>query len=318
MTYKILLISDIHFPVLTPQKSNPFKYKNTIENNFHVNRLMLLADEINKLRPDRVYILGDLLDSTNINLCTREALKTFILKIGVIVNYLNGNHERINQNEYILDYLDIGMKPLHTKQKISKTSITSLNHNQIHDAPHITSDILLSHFRWTLPVFWGTKGELSKTDLSIVTSNYLDVILGDVHAEFEPEDNVTYVNQPYSHKYLPVSPKGLIMLSIKERGYDITRHHLDLPNKILITCSFNELDDVLNTLDERHLYKIRINIKSTEVDALPIPNNRVRFDLVISDLDSEEVIVIERENVLDTLLSVIPEQDRAYIEGILK
>ena len=318
MICKILLISDIHLPVLTPQKSNPFKYKNTIENNFHVNRLILLADEINTLRPDRVYILGDLLDSTNINLCTCEVLKTFIQKIGSIVYYLNGNHERINQNEYILDYLDIGMRPLPTTHTIHKTSITSLNHSQLYDAPHITSDILLSHFRWILPAFWGTKGELSKSDLGIVTSNYSDVILGDIHAEFEPEDNVTYVNQPYSNKYLPASPKGLIELSIDEDGYDIIRHHLDLPNKILITCNFNEIDDVLNTLDKRHLYKIRINIKSAEVDSLPIPNNKVKFDLIISGTDSEEVLAIERENVLDTLLSVIPEQDREYIEGILK
>ena len=80
----ILLLADIHLPTLIPQKSNKFKYQNTIENNFHVNRLMLLAEKANLMKPYAVYIIGDLLDSTNINLCTIEVLKSFVALINVV------------------------------------------------------------------------------------------------------------------------------------------------------------------------------------------------------------------------------------------
>ena len=313
----IILLADIHLPTLTPQKSNKFKYQNTIENNFHVNRLMLLAEKVNLMKPTKVYILGDLLDSTNINLCTLEVLKSFVNLINVDVYYLNGNHERINQNEYLLDFLDIGMKPLLKHFTLHNTAITALNHNETFEAPHLSSDILLGHFRWSLPTFWGQKGELSKKDLIKVVNNYKDIILGDIHAEYQPEDNVTYINQPYSHKYLPQSPKGLVELQITEEGYEIIRHHLDLPNKILLTCKFNELEDILANLDDKHLYKIRVSLDINEVESLPTPSNKVIFDLVINGQDTNEVMVVEKENVLNTLLSVLPEENKEYIKGLL-
>jgi hypothetical protein len=209
------------------------------------------------------------------------------------------------------------MKPISKHFTIHNTTITSLNHNETFEAPHYSSDILLGHFRWSLPAFWGKKGELSTKDLTKVVSSYKDIILGDIHAEYQPEDNVTYINQPYSHKYLPQSPKGFIELQITEDGHEIIRHHLDLPNKILITCKVNELEDVITSLDDRHLYKIRISLDANEIDSLPTPSNRVIFDLVINEQETTEVMVVEKENVLDTLLSVLPTGTKEYIKGLL-
>ena len=314
---KIALLSDIHFPTLSQQKHNVFQYKNTIENNFHVNRLMLLAEEVNKLNVDRVFILGDLLDTTNINLCTQRVLKDFVNSVTATIYYLNGNHERIDQNNYILDYLDIGMRPLPKEFELYDTTFTALNHNQIHEATSHKSDILLSHFRWTLPTFWGTKGELSKGDLVKVTNNYSDIILGDIHAEYQPEDNVTYINQPYSTKYLPVTPKGLLILELGD-GYEIIRHHLSLPNKVLIDVKFEDLVATLKTLHNRNLYKLRVHLKDTYIGDLPqIPSN-VKLELKVINNDvKEEQIVVNQDNLLDTILSVLPNENKAYIKGLL-
>lgn len=313
---KILITADIHFPQLTSQQHNKFKYANTTENNFHVNRLLKLAEALSYQSPDEVWILGDLLDSTNINLCTVEVLKLFILKIGVPVKYLNGNHERINQNEYLLDYLNIGMTPLPKTFKINNTTFTSLNHNQIHEAPALSSDILLSHFRWSLPVLWGAKGELSTKSLSKIVDNYSDCILGDIHAEYEPEDNITYVNQPFSHKYFPSSPKGYVELNINEEGYAIIRHHLNLPNKIKISSAVEDIEKTVIGLPSSDLYRIDVVLEDELIELPQLPSN-AHYRVRITDKDITAHIGKSKGDIMETFIELIPISDREYIKGIL-
>jgi len=315
---KIILLADLHFPLLTPQKLNPYKFKNTVENNFHYSRLFKLAEIINEQEPNEIYILGDFLDKADMNMCTQVVLKDFIHYLNAPVKYLNGNHERFNQQEYLLDYLDINMSPLQQNFKINNTTFTALNHNEINDAPHLTSDILLSHFRWTLPTFWGQNAELSKASLDKITENYKDIILGDIHSEYEPEDNVTYINQPYSHKYLPLSPKGFITLDVYEDGYEITRVHTYLPNKTLLNCNFVDLNKVLKSCSNVDMYKIRVNLTLEQVDKLPITNSNIKLEYVFEEKEVVKKMVIEKDTVIDTLLTVLPEDNRQFIKEILE
>jgi len=317
MKTSIVLLADLHFPILTPQKLNPYKYVPTIENNFHVNRLLSLADEINQLTPDAVYLIGDFVDKTTMNLCTEKILKQFIKTINCEVYYLNGNHERFNQQDYLLDYLETDMQPLPTTFKLHDTTFTAIHHGEIHQITEHSSDILLSHFRWSLPTHWGRKGELSTTTLKTLTKNFNDLILGDIHAEYQPEDNVTYINQPYSNKYTPLSPKGFILLGITDEGYEITRVHTHLPNKILLSCNFEDLNELLNSCSKVDLYKIRVHLTLEQVELLPTIDKNIKLEYLFENKETTTQIVIKQDTVLDTLLSVLPEDNKTYIQEVL-
>lgn len=321
---KIIALADLHFPILQATKSNLYKCANTYHNNFHINRMEKLVELINLENPDKVWILGDLVDSNKINLATQHSLLGVIDKIKCPVEYLNGNHERIKNNDYLLDYLFQYSKISHLPplQKINNITVAAVGHNEIHNLQNTKADILLSHFRWSLPVFWGKKAEVSKATMEYITNNFKLSILGDIHAEYEPEPNVKYVNQPFTTKFIEPRNGSILQLIIENEDIKIDRIVTDLPNKVKIVCDLKDLQETLTSLVPSNYYKVICNIEEEHVHNLPntnLSNVILEFNIISKDFNDDVIESVSDEiSIIDSIISGLSKKtDKEYIKDEL-
>lgn len=317
----ILLVADIHFPNLSLDKITPTLYLNTFENNFHVNRLILLSKEINKINPDRVYILGDFLDKSYINLATLTVINNFINNINATVYYLNGNHEKISHQEYLLHYISnfINIHKIPENELIFNTSVNAYGHDNLDKLIYSKSDILLSHFRWYHELYG--RGELSKDHLNMLIDNHSQLYLGDIHYQHEPAPNVHYIGQPYASKYYSHSYYSLTLLSINESGFSHERVPVDLPSKYLHKLSSTDvLQSYLDNLPDRHLHKVELTLNSKSPFVKNEFNIKPNVMIVTKELTSDEVESVELDtiNVKDAFMSMIEINARPFIGSIIE
>jgi len=321
MREKILLIADIHFPTLSVDKITPTKYQNNFINNFHVNRLMLLSKEINNSTPTRVYIIGDFVDKNYINLPTLIVLKQFIENINAKVYYLNGNHEKISHNEYLLSYIAdfLNIYEIPREEIIDGLSLKAIHHKDIDKLLNMKGDILFSHFRWYHSLYGA--GEILREDLDKVSNSFNQLYLGDMHYQYEPKQNVHYIGQPYSSKYYRPTQHTLTLLTISDSEFTHERIPINLPNKLLhVLESLDNLQEFINGLSETDLHKIVITLQYSkefiETD-YSVPSN---VEIVVRETISSEDIEVKIDNDIDikeVLLSKVRVESRPFIESVI-
>lgn len=290
------------------------------------NRLMELAVVVSSQELDEVWIIGDLFDRSQPSLGDIISAHSFIKALEVPVRYLEGNHERINKDIYTLGLLAdvLNMEALPNRFECEGVDITAISHKDIQSLPNLPKGtLLLSHFRWQHAIFG--EGELSKRTENIISKNFVEILLGDVHFPYEPEANVKYISSPYSINFGAQKDYGMMVLAFEEGKYQATRKILDLPCKISSVTSLSLLNGYLEGTDSKHLYRIKVKLRLEEYEKFKNVRRPSNVEL-IPQIEGETVEEIKvdkldiganiKEVLLDTL--ALKEHDKNYIKEILK
>jgi len=289
---------------------------------FEYDRLMALADILKNNKSQAVWILGDLFDKHSPNLFEIKAANDFIQAIGKPIYFLEGNHERISHETYTLHLLKdtLGMQPLPDYQEIEGVSIVAVGHNKLCDiATRTEADILLSHFRWTHPLYG--VGEIGKESEWIIVDKYKNIILGDIHDNtFKPAENVVYTGSPYSISYSSHTNYGYITLTL-DGNYNIEQRQLALPNKVKLMATLNTLQGLVVGLDSASKYRIVVNLMDNEVDAfknIKVPDNIELIGKIMEEHKEERKIDVGNDIKKVFLSSLrLREDEIKYIDGII-
>ncbi len=298
-----------------------------VELSWNHQRLMLLADEINKLDCDELWVLGDLFDRANATMADMISAKQFIEEIGVPVKYINGNHCRINKDVYSLHVLKgvIGIQPLMELEKIEGVTLSCIGHESIHKIKELPpTDLLLSHFRWFHDIFG--RGELLKSEEHFIKDNFKETLLSDIHYPYEPENNVRYISSPYSINFGNPKDYGLMILELDDGDFKVSRVKLDLPCKISTTLPLKLVNGYIENTDPKHKYRIIVKLLPTQFGDFKKLKAPQYVELIpklkeitnkIKDVSKIEVGGNIKEVLLDFIK--LPElEDKEYIKDVLK
>lgn len=292
---RIILLADIH----------------ARSDNLTVTRLSEIGQQLGHY--DQLWVLGDFFDKSP---SSDELLvvNTF-LNTQHDVYYINGNHERNREDVYkVDDYIKhnlLNLKQLPPTFKIHNTTFNAVPHKDIHKNIWDSSDILLSHFRWTHSLYGD--GELAKADEAYICSMYKDVLLGDIHYRYNPVANVKYVGSPYNIHYGLAQNNGYIQLDVTEDGYTYQYVDLDCTEKLKISVA------TLSTTPTKHLYKciVHTTLEESTNSRLLLPKlPNVIYEYVVSTVS--EVTPPIQDSVSLTFLSLVKEEDKEYLLEVIK
>jgi hypothetical protein len=302
---------------------------NTSESyDFEVDRLMKLSDVINSREPAKLFLLGDILDKSNPTHKDIIALHLFITNIECDISYISGNHERVSENNYILDdimYM-FNIPKILRNFKLGKYNVLAIGHDEIHSLSVddlVNVDLFLSHFRWSHKLYG--KGELQKLERAIASEVGL-TILGDIHSFYEPKKNVIYTSAPYTSKYQLEQQNSFIELDYSDKGIVANRYECNLPSKVRLHIDkFSKLHRILDTLDSQHRYIVSVDVTSDElakVNKLKLPDCVIRLLPKVhkeSTKDKNKVTVkSSKSSILDTLISILPKDiNKEYVVSLL-
>ena len=293
---RIVLISDIHIDWTSS------------DGTFEENRVALLSQEVQSHKPDEVWIIGDLLDKARSNVETLKLVRDFIDSLRVPTYYLEGNHERLSAEKYTLTQLKklFNIEKLPNRFNIEGVDIVAIGHDSISQIVNEdNADILLSHFRWTHPVYG--KGEIFKDEITI-KNKFKEIILGDIHSSYSPHKNVRYIRSPYTINYQKESDTGILVIDFNNGKYAITPVDTNLPNKIKINIPVNKLAKLLATLDDTNRYFIDVLLNSKEELKMLSKVHKPHCVKVLRPIIEDEKIsdkkVEIKDDVFETFLSV--------------
>ena len=312
----VLLLADIHIRLDELPIDPSWEYQ----------RLILLAEAINKQNVDELWVLGDLFDKSHPTMADIIAAKRFITELDAPIKYLEGNHERISRDIYTLKQLEqvLGIEKLPEHFEVEGIGITAIGHDNIHKICELPEDdLLLSHFRWSHSIFG--RGELSKKVENDISTTFRFTILGDIHYPYEPLKNVMYISSPYSINFGKQKAFGMMQLFFDKGAYTYERIPLDLPCKISTKLNLSLVNGYVDSTDPKHRYRVIVNIRHNELEKfkkLKVPKN---IELIPQFIENDFEKVVKKievgSNIKDVLLDslVLPtRKDRDYISGILK
>jgi DNA repair exonuclease SbcCD nuclease subunit len=289
---------------------------------------MKLADILHDAPTTEVWIIGDLFDRASPSVYDIATAHEFIQKVGKPVKYIEGNHERVSKVQYTLRLLEdtLGITKLPEYTTLEGVSITSIGHDSLDKLSIIQGgDILLSHFRWSHPLFG--KGELSKAEETRISQIFSSIILGDIHSRYSPLDNVKYIGSPYSISFSSSEEFGVGELHLDNGKFIFERVDLHLPNKISAVTTLPLLQSVLVGIqDEDSKYRITVMLRNSaeaeEVAVYRTPSNvELIGKFIVQDAkeDVEEKIEIRGE-VKDILIDslTLPSKSIQYIRDVLR
>jgi len=300
---------------------------NTSESyDFEVNRLVELSNVINSRNPDKLFLLGDVLDKSSPTHKDIVALHLFLSSIECDITYINGNHERVSENNYILDDIMnmFEIPKLPRKFKLGKYNVLAVGHDEIHSLSVddlINVDLFLSHFRWSHKLYG--KGELQRLEIAIASEVGL-TILGDIHSFYTPKKNVIYTSAPYTSKYQAEQQNSFIELIYSDKGIVANRYECNLPSKVKLHIDkFSKLHRILDTLDNQHRYIISVDVTSDElnkINKIKLPDCVIRLLPKVSKEPTKdrEVVKSSKGSILDTLISILPKDiNKEYVVNLL-
>jgi len=313
---RISLVTDIHVRIVN---TSPY------QEDWNYKRLMQLGYMLNKEDTSEVWILGDLFDRAMPSVFDVATVNTFLSIIGKPIKFIEGNHERINKLQYTMQLLSttLNIERLSESFSIEGVHIVALGHDTLYkvlDVPK--ADILLSHFRWSHPIFG--KGELSRKDESKISENFKLTILGDIHSRYIPKDNVKYIGSPYSISFSPSSEFGVGELILDNGKFIFNYVDTDLPNKIKLSTPLTLLSGVLSGLLPEHKYRITVTLIEKELDKFKKLKTESNVEIIgkVVERGTKEVQegLTVRGDVKDILIDslTLPKKSIQYIKDVLK
>lgn len=291
---KILFVSDIHLDL--PK-----------DHEWETNRFTELFKELaNASRTCDITVLGG--DIFNNPFPSLQEIHLFYSCLNYFEKppiIIDGNHECIDKHKYTYDFLPkgnfiYGDNIIQTKNTdIYLCSHSNLNTlNSIKDNLRKKKNILLTHVRSNVPPH--IKEEFNCGYLSSIFDL---VVSGDIHYRYSPFDNFHYVGQPYSTTYKPEVLNGYCIIDTDT--LEVNFIDLDLPSKIRLDVNVSDLTTL--SLNQKHLYKIRVTGSIEELHEVPSNNSNIIYEKVIQTKDIEEVpshISDGKINIVSTLLDI--------------
>lgn len=188
---KLLIVADIHIKL--GQRKVPRAWQ--------ANRVMQLAEEINKHQVDAVVIAGDLLDVAKPSVDEVGLMLDFLAHIRDPKIILPGNHEMVTKTKDCFIPLDAILKHLDTtvvREFDSNTlpGIDIIPYNVLNkDFPETGNPIAITHVRGEIPPHVEPEIDLARL------SQYDTVYAGDLHSKTNSQLNIKYPGSPFTTSF---------------------------------------------------------------------------------------------------------------------
>lgn len=288
---RIALIGDVH---VTQSKNKEFEAKRFLE----------LCSCIGAKGYDEVIFMGDLFDKARPSLEEIDLVRKGLSLISANKIVIDGNHEAVSKYSSTYDYIDIAglsYKPF-DKITIEGFSMFLLGYKNINNYITIPKcDFILSHFRSNFGII---KEEINVQAIANKASLY--TFLGDIHQCYSPMENVYYTSSPYGIHFSKEQHKhGYIELNIDGSNVAYERVTLDLPTKVILDMTPDEIVNNILKLDTRHLYRIRVTGSPEQLDGLPqIPN--IQFITQLTLVEAQASVEVNTD-ILESLIALVGE-----------
>lgn len=288
---RIALIGDVH---VTQSKNKDFEAKRFLE----------LCSCIGAKGYDTVIFMGDLFDRARPSLEEISLVRKGLDLISATKIVLDGNHEAVSKDSSTYDYIYIpGLQyKAFDKIQVGEFSMFLLGYKNINNYVTIPKcDIILSHFRSNFGII---KEEINVQAIASKASLY--TILGDIHQAYSPMDDVYYTSSPYGIHFSKEQHKhGYIELTINDNYLTYDRVILDLPTKIILDMTPNDIVHNILKLDTRHMYRIRVTGTAEELEKLPVLPN-IQYITQLTMLEEESKVEVNMD-ILESLISLVGE-----------
>jgi len=327
----ILCIGDPHF--MTSNKN---------ESTEMCNEIIKYVSEVHKTNQDKIkyiVILGDVLHThEKINMsCLTDACKF----IETLCNFyhvyiLIGNHDRINEKDFLTDYHPF--YPYHSHEKITIVDKPLISENSLF-VPYVepgrfveaiqtkykldqvkNCDFVFAHQEF--------KGCVMNSIVSKVGDEWPDdyppVITGHIHSYQRLGKNILYIGTPIQHNYNCSDNKGISLIDKADTNslypYQETRITLDVTKKITIRISYQQLMNMKDSL-HRRVDKVmrKLVISGNDAELKLLRNNKLyntlknQYDKIELKCDNSKVFDASKS---DTKLDTTSNQD--FISYVLK
>lgn len=243
---KLLIVADIH--VKLGQRKVPKEWQ--------INRLNLLADEINKHKVDLVVIAGDLFDTAKPSVEEVGATLNFLQKIIDKKLILPGNHEMVNKKTDCFAPLDnilgtlLDTEVVRTFDQHTIPNVDIIPYNVLfQDFPDTTNRLAITHVRGSIPPHVEPEIDLERL------SHYSKVFAGDLHSYTCSQLNILYPGSPFATSFHRSKQNkgntGIFILDTVSEEHEWVQ--LDLPELLRLKASSTEemvADPVNNVIYE--------------------------------------------------------------------
>ena len=255
---KILLIGDPHFKVSNETETSQL----TTETLKYIKK--------NEGVIDFVVILGDILDThEKIHIQPLCRAVTFIKKISELklVYVLIGNHDRINNNDFLTEYHPFsGLKRFENIKIVDKLLkkdnfifVPYVPNGRFNEALKTANfNIKETEAIFAHQEFKGCKmGAIISENGDVWPENYPMVFSGHIHDFQQPQRNILYTGTPFQHGFGDSADKFLVFLDFKDKNnWNIEKIYLDIIKKKSITINILDLEDYI--FPENYILKITL------------------------------------------------------------
>ena len=258
---KILLIGDPHF-----------KTSNRLETDQLFDETKRYLDE-NEI--DLIVVLGDVLDThekIHVQPLCRSILFIKMLAFYQKTFVLIGNHDRINNNVYMTDeHPFTSLKNYNENLVIVDKTVVW---NDFYFVPYVPNgrfkEALGENFENSSAIFahqefLGCKmGGIISENGDKWEEDLPPVFSGHIHDYQEVQKNIIYTGTPFQHCFSDGEERGLFVLDIKDKDWNLERIELNIIKKKLISMNISEFEDYKiprNCVLKIHFYGDPILIK---------------------------------------------------------
>lgn len=301
---KFIFVADIHIKL--GQKKVP--------KDWQANRLMLLAEELNKYKEDILIIGGDLLDVAKPSLEETGLMYNFLKKLEhPEIILIPGNHEMVSKKVDCFIHVSKMLEDLNVKvirDFETYKGIDYIPYNILHDKawPKAESSVAVTHVRGEIPPHVKPEVPLDRF------KNYDKVFAGDLHSKKNTQANIYYPGSPYTtsfHRSIPTDTTGIIRINSDTCEHDWIE--LSLPS--LVRKTISDASEAITTEYHHTVYEIEGNL----ADLSKVKNTELLDKKVTTDIVTPPTLNLSGgiEDELSTYFSKIHSIDSNGIKRLL-
>ena len=305
----ILCIGDLHFQPSTIKESDTLCSE----------ILRVITERLDEI--DYVVVLGDVLHThERINMqCQIYAFKflkqlAYLKEVVIVV----GNHDRINEKDFLSDYHSLSGVDMHPKITIASKPLAFRGSLFV---PYVEPGRFLEAMKtaWTLDEIKGCKGIFAHQEfkgckmgaiVSVVgdewPANYPHVVTGHIH-DYQQLGNVLYTGTPIQHGYGCTVKKSISLIDIVEGKLHEERIQLNVTKRVTVRMNAKQVMSAEHA-DKRDLLMRRLVITGTSGDVALVTKSdlyrvlKKKYDKVALKFISDDVssVVVNNSTVKET------------------
>lgn len=300
---KLLIVADIHIKL--GQRKVP--------RDWQANRIMLLADEINKHDVDKVVIAGDLLDVAKPTVDELGLMLDFLHAINPPKLIIPGNHEMVTKKKDCYLSLTAQLDELYDTEVVREFDSTTIPgvdlipYNVINNPFTPVNKLAITHVRGEIPPH-----VVPEIDLDVF-NDYEKVFAGDLHSHTNTQRNIYYPGSPFTtsfhRKPSNKGTTGIFLVDTETLQHEWVQ--LDLPE--LLRYTVNKEEDMVKHDYHHVVYELEGDLESlASVQDSELLDKKRTTDIYTEaqlKLDADADIVEEVKIYLTDIRGI--EQDRA-------